>query len=371
MKISAAIKYENEPAFRVETLTLDDPRPDEVLVKIAGVGLCHTDLVFSSGALPYPFPAVFGHEGAGVVQKVGADVKGFAPGDHVLISFASCGHCSLCDEDLPPYCDTWNERNVIGSRLDGSTALHNDKGDVGSHFFGQSSMADYAITFERNLVKVDKDLPLHLLGPFGCGIQTGAGAVMKSLDLREGRSIVIFGGGPVGLAAVMAAKIRKAGNIVLVEPKASRRDLGTEFGATATFDPTEEGFDERLAEHLPRGAEYVLDCTGVPSAQEAAFACLAKYGTLGFIGVSPPDTKMPGDINAVMSRGQRLIGIIEGDADPAAFIPELIEHYRAGNLPFEKMTTVYPLSQVNQAIMDQHSGACVKAILVPETSEED
>ena len=367
MKVQAVVKYEGEQSFNYETLELDPPRADEVLVKIVGVGICHTDLVFATGLVPdYPFPAVFGHEGAGIVVAVGTDVKRCKPGDHVVISYASCGHCSACREHLP-YCISGEALNMAGHRLDGSTALHGAKGDVSSHFFGQSSFATHALTYERNVVKVDADLPLELLGPLGCGVQTGVGAVMNSLNVREGQSLVVFGGGPVGLSAIMAGAIRKAGKLILVEPKASNRALAKELGATDVIDPSDVNVEEALPPLLPEGADYILDTTGFEEVQASAFACLARHGTLGFIGVTMPEVKLPSDVATLLKQGQHLIGIIEGDADPASFIPEMITHYRAGRLPFDRMITRYPMSEINKAIYDQLEGRCIKPVLVPET----
>jgi len=209
------------------------------LVKIAGVGLCHTDIVFSGRTDGYPFPAVFGHEGSGVVLAVGEAVTKVAPGDAVAISFRSCGHCDRCDSHDPAYCRTMPMLNYTGAREDGSTSLSGPSGAVASNFFGQSSFASHALTYEENVVKVDDDLPLELLGPLGCGIQTGAGGVMRSLNAKKGSSILIMGGGPVGLAAVMGARIQACGTIILLEPQANRRDLAKEFGATHVIDPNE------------------------------------------------------------------------------------------------------------------------------------
>lgn len=366
MKVEAAVKYIGEDTFRHESVELDQPRADEILVKISGSGICHTDLIFASGFIPgYPFPAVLGHEGSGVVEAVGKDVKNFKLGDHVVISFRSCGHCRECKDHLAPYCESMEAYNFTGRRPDGSIAFHNAQGDVSSNFFGQSSFASHVLTYERNLVKVEKDLPLELLGPLGCGIQTGFGAVLQSLKMREGRSLVVFGGGPVGLSAIMGGAVRKASKLILVEPKSGNRELAKEFGATDVIDPTNTNVEDAIRALLPHGADYVVDTTGMENVQATACACLAKHGTFGFVGITMPSIKLPGTVSTLLSKGQKFIGIIEGDAEPGLFIPEMIAHYRAGRLPFDRMIKCYKLSEINQAINDQLEGRCIKPVLIP------
>ena len=184
---------------QIETVTVEAPRPDEVLVEMRGVGVCHTDMVMRDGHLPVPLPVVLGHEGSGVVKAVGSDVTELAVGDHVVLSFMSCSHCVSCDEHAPAYCHSWVPLNFFGARADGSTALTDAAGAaVHSHVFGQSSFATHAIAKERDTVVVPKEAPLERLGPLGCGIQTGAGAIMNSLAVGRGDAVAIFGGGAVG-----------------------------------------------------------------------------------------------------------------------------------------------------------------------------
>ena len=240
METQAAVVYPDDRTFKVETVDIDAPREDEILVKIAGVGLCHTDIVFASGAAGLQLPAVLGHEGSGVVDAVGSAVTKVQPGDRVAITFRSCGTCDRCLSGDAAYCRTMPMLNYIGSRMDGTKALHSGNSDLSSNFFGQSSFAAHALTYERNVVKVPDDLPLELMGPLGCGIQTGAGGVMRSLAAHKGSSILILGGGAVGLSAVMGAKIQGCAKIMILEPKAERRELAKELGATHAIDPAAE-----------------------------------------------------------------------------------------------------------------------------------
>jgi aryl-alcohol dehydrogenase len=366
--ITAAVKRAGADGFQIERLAIEAPREDEILVRIAGVGLCHTDLVFASGGAGYPLPAVFGHEGSGVVEQVGAKVTKVAPGDAVAITFRSCGACDRCASGDAAYCRTMPMLNYTGARSDGSSALRDGAGaSVASNFFGQSSFATCAITYERNVVKVDRDLPLELLGPLGCGIQTGAGGVMRSLAARPGSTILIIGGGSVGLAAVMGAKIQRCATVILLEPMASRRDLALQLGATHALDPRAIGdLAAAVREIVPVGVDYAFDTAGIPEVLTATMNCLGSKAVFGIVGIAPPGTPVPGDLMSLVTFGQSVRGIIEGDSDPDAFIPELIEHYRAGRLPFDRLVKTYPLSQINQAVADQHAGKCVKAVLVPD-----
>jgi len=367
MQTKAAVAYQDEAAFKIETVQMDDLRPDEIMVRVKGVGLCHTDLVFKSGAVEYPFPAVFGHEGSGVVEAVGSDVTKVAPGDHVMMTFRSCGACDRCDDGDAAYCRTMPELNYAGRRQDGSSVFSNEAGPVSSNFFGQSSFAAHAVTYERNVVKVAKHLPIELLGPLGCGIQTGAGAVMRSLNAKANSAILITGGGSVGLSAVMGAAIQGCSTIILVEPMANRRDLAMELGATHTIDPAAtDNLAEAVRQIAPLGVDNALDTTGVSEVLAASLASLGSKGTLGLVGVAAGGTPLPGEVNAVMSLGQSVKGIIEGDSDPDEFLPELLGHYEGGRLPFDKLVKTFKLSEINDAVADQHSGGCVKAILLPD-----
>jgi len=367
MKANAAVAYRNEEAFRFEKIDVEAPRDDEIIVRVAGVGLCHTDIVFKSMMADYPMPAVLGHEGSGIVEAVGKQVSKVAPGDSVLMTFRSCGCCDRCEAGHAAYCRTMPSLNYAGRRADGTSAYSREGVVVGSNFFGQSSFSELAVTYARNVVKIDNDLPLAIMGPLGCGVQTGAGAVMRSLSAKPGSSILISGGGPVGLSGVMGAAICRCATIILVEPRAVRRGLAEVFGATHVLDPARtDDLAAAVRAIVPQGVDYALDTSGVPGVQKAALASLGSMGVLGLVGISPPQTPVPGEVNAIMTFGLSIKGIIEGDSDPDSFLPELIAHFKAGRLPFDRMVKTYPLSQINQAVEEQHNGICVKAVLIPD-----
>ncbi len=364
MQIRAAVATAPGAPFEIRELEIDAPRDDEVLVRIVGVGVCHTDLVFKDSGAIAP-PAVFGHEGSGVVEAVGSAVTKVKPGDRVAITFRSCGTCARCDRGDAAYCQTMPLLNYAGMRPDGTKALRCESVPVASNFFGQSSFATHALTYERNLVIVPADLPLEIMGPLGCGVQTGAGGVMRALACEAGSSILITGGGPVGLSAVMGARLRGCATIILVEPHKARRDLAVEFGATHVVDPgAEPDLAAAVRRIAPMGVDYAFDTTGIPAVQSAVMGTLASKAVFGIVGVTPPGTPMPGDVNTVMTFGHTIKGIIEGDSDPDTFLPELMDLHRRGDLPFDRMVRTYPFDQINEAIAAQHAGECVKVVLL-------
>jgi aryl-alcohol dehydrogenase len=364
MNITAAVTRGPDRDFTIETVTLDDPRDDEILVRVVGVGLCHTDLAFKMSGSIAP-PAVLGHEGSGIVERIGASVTKVEPGDRVAMTFRSCGECAHCLKGQPAYCYTMPQLNYAGVRTDGSKSIRCDDEEIAGNFFGQSSFATHALTYERNVVKVPEDVPLELVGPLGCGVQTGAGGVMRSLACEAGSSILIVGGGAVGLSAVMGAAIQGCSTIIVLEPHESRRALALELGATHALDPKEStDLAAAVRAIVPIGVDYAFDTAGIPPVLQAVMACLAPHGVFGIVGIAPPGTPMPGDLMTAVTFGHTVKGIIEGDSDPDAFIPELIDHYRAGRLPFDRLIRTYPLAEINRAIADQHRGECVKVVLL-------
>jgi aryl-alcohol dehydrogenase len=365
MKITAAVAREPAGALSIETLELDAPRHDEVLVRIVATGLCHTDIAVRDQNIPTPLPLVLGHEGSGVIEAVGSHVTDLAPGDHVILGFAACRQCSPCLGGEPNYCAHFMSLNFGGARLDGSKALHDENGDVGSHFFGQSSFASHAVVQARNVIKVGKDAPLELLGPLGCGLMTGAGTVLNTLALQAGHSILVSAAGPVGMAGVMAAKSVGATTIIVSDPLESRRAMAIELGATHVIDPSKGAVDEQVRAIVPGGVDRVLDSSGIVTAIEAAVRALGSRGRLAMVGVPKSfDATVSVPILPMLSMGQSVHGVTEGDADPRDIIPQLIAMHAAGTFPFDRLIMTYPMADINRAIDDQHAGRCIKAVLL-------
>lgn len=366
MKATAAIIRNVGGPFLIEDVEVQSPIGAEVLVRVVGVGMCHTDLVARDG-FPVPMPIVLGHEGSGVVEAVGPDVKGLTVGDHVVLSFNSCAACATCDEHLPAYCHNFLAYNFAGVRLaDGSTSL--SKGDevIHGNFFGQSSFASFAIAHERNTVKVDKDLPLEILGPLGCGVQTGAGAAVLSVGIKPGQSLAIFGGGAVGLSALLGARAVGAGTVIVIEPNAERGKLALELGASHVINPKE--CDDVLAKvkELGGGAgvNHALDTTGIPDVIAIAVETMTANGLLGLIAVPPPEAMLPANMMSMLVRGVGVKYITEGDADPQTFIPQMLEWYKAGKFPFDRLIKTFPFAQINEAAHASETGQAIKPVLL-------
>ena len=219
----AAVVESGGAPFTLSQVELAEPQAGEVLVRMVAAGLCHTDLGVASGGLPFPWPGVLGHEGAGVVEEVGAGVTRVKPGDQVLLSFTSCGACRNCRDGHPAYCATWLPDNLIGGRrADGSATITRDGEPLGGHFFGQSSFARMAVVDERSLLKVSPDAPLELLAPLGCGVITGFGTVWNVLRPQPGSTLAVFGTGAVGLSALMAAAQLPLGAVVPIDSAPGR-----------------------------------------------------------------------------------------------------------------------------------------------------
>lgn len=365
IQIRAAVnRIAGEPPV-IEDVLIDDPREGEVRIAIRAVGVCHTDMVMRDGHVPVPRPMVLGHEGAGVVEQVGPGVTGLQPGDHAILSFDSCGHCVSCRDDAPAYCHNWFPMNFGGGRADGSTALQTRDGTpIHSHVFGQSSFATHAIVHERNAVKVDKALPLELLGPLGCGIQTGAGSVLNVLKPRPGSSLAVIGTGAVGISAIMAARIAGASTIVALDLNADRVQLARQLGATHGFKADDAGMaDHAAAAGCPAGFDYILDTTGSPAVCNAAIPALAPRGELALVGAYPPGVPVEADASFMMSGGRVVRGIVEGGADPQTFIPELIAHYQAGRFPFDRLVRYFDFADIAAAIEAGESGKVIKPIV--------
>lgn len=360
----AAIMPAANSAFELGAITVDEPKAGEVLVDIKAVGICHSDLVMVSGAFGTAFPAVFGHEGAGIVAAVGEGVTKVAVGDKVLLTFNSCGQCTHCQANDPSYCEQFTALNLACVRADGSSRLHRHGQQLADNFFGQSSFATKAIASERNIIKLDADAELAAVAPLGCGIQTGAGAVLRSLEAKAGQSLVVIGGGSVGLSAVLGGKIAGCAPIILIEPQESRRAIGSEIGVDHAIDPDAGDLIEAVRAILPGGADLIVDTSGNDGAMKAALGMIANKGRLGLVGLPGAfDAALPVPVVQWLTQGGTLRGIVEGDSDPDRFLPELLEHHRAGRLPFDKFVTTYPFDQINRAIEDAHSGKAIKVVL--------
>ncbi|RZK37026.1 MAG: NAD(P)-dependent alcohol dehydrogenase [Pedobacter sp.] len=364
MEITAAVVREKGSNFELTKVTLDKPGAEEVLVKIVATGICHTDMVARDFIMGAPnFPVILGHEGSGIIEEVGSDVHHLNVGDHVVLTYGFCGECEICRTGHPAYCYEFFGRNFSGANIEGHHHHHDMDGtDINDNFFSQSSFATYSIAHKNNVIAVPKDAPLEILGPLGCGIQTGAGAIINTLNVKAGSSVVISGTGAVGLAAVMAAKALSATTIIAVDINEERLTFSKELGATHTINSLNENVPERIREILPNGVQYGVDTTGRNEVINNTLASLAPVGELAIIGVATKPLQL--ETNIFLTKGYKIKFVNQGDSVSAEFIPKLIKMYQHGQFPFDKLIKQYSFEQINEAVEDSERGRTIKAVLL-------
>jgi aryl-alcohol dehydrogenase len=350
VKIRAAVTREGAPHPAVETVELEEPRDGEILVRIVASGICHTDVKVHQR--PGPKPIVLGHEGAGVVERVGAGVTSLAEGDHVVLSVNFCGQCPSCRRNEHSYCYEVLPRNFGGLRPDGTSPLSKDGTLVHARFFGQSSFSTYSLADARAAIKVPNDIPIEMLGPLGCGVQTGAGAVINSLRVKTGDTLAIFG---------TAARLVGAARIIAVDIVPSRLQLAKELGATDIVDASSEDPVARIRELTRYGVDYAFNTVNVGNVFTQALGSLAPRGTLGFVA-APREPWAP-EMFHILAGGRSVRGILGGDSTPSLFIPMLLDYFRQGRFPFDRLIRYYPFEQIGQAFRDCEQGTAIKPVL--------
>jgi aryl-alcohol dehydrogenase len=362
MRITAAVAWQPGQPFTVETVDIEEPRADEVLVRVIASGLSHTDLLAREQILPVLLPAVLGREAAGVVERVGAAVTKLVPGDHVVLTFRTGEVQPSTTNGAPFYGEDVFALNFSGLRPDGSSPLRRGGERVAGAFFGQSSFATYALATEANAVKVSKDVGFPVLATFGGDVQAGAGAVINTLHPRPACSIAVFGVGAVGLGAIMAARLAGCHPIVAVDVKASRLELAEALGATYSFDP--DGIEpvEAIRRATAGGAEFSIETTGDRRAFSQALACLSLRGVCALAATPTPELEVA--LNVAQLAGRSLRSCIFGDGVPQVLVPRLIELHKQGRFPVDQILREYPLAHVNEAAGDVSSGIAVKPILM-------
>lgn len=364
MQIKAALVRERSAPFVIETLELTEPRPDELIVRVMASGMCQTDLHGRDGYFPVTsYPAVFGHEGAGVVHAIGSAVRDFAPGDHVIMSYPWCGECSHCRRQRLNYC--LNARNLKnkGTRADGSTLLAKSGAPVYSAFFQQSSFGTFAITQARYAVKVRRDAPLEHIAPLACSGQTGAGAVLNVLKPEKGESFAVFGTGAVGLSALIAAKIAGCDPIVAVDVHDHRLALARELGATHTINARNSAdVPAAIRTAAPGGVHHVVETSAVPKALREAIESLMPAGTCVLLGSARSGIEASFEM-PFLQQGRVVRGVVQGDSIPKEFLPKLVDLVMAGKFPIEKMIKFYELADINLAAEESSAGITIKPVL--------
>ena len=359
----AAVVREARGPFTFEEVELDAARADEVLVRIVASGICHTDVAVRNHDIDLPLPMVLGHEGSGVVEAVGSAVRHLQPGDHVVLSGDSCCSCGHCHQGQPAYCDEFVARNLSGWRVDGSSPMHRLGQPLRGRFVGQSSFATRSLVPARSAVKIDRDLPLELMGPLGCGLTTGFGTVTNALRPPAGSAVAVFGVGTVGLAAIMGAVASGCAQVIAVDVRRARLDMAVSLGATLAIDASAQDPVAAILAITRAGADFAVECSGVPLAVRQAVDCLARPGWCAQVGATPGGIEIPFSMDHIgMGRGIR--GVVMGDAVAQTFVPYLASLHRAGRLPFERFVKFYDFADIERAIHESSvTGEVIKPIL--------
>ncbi|KUM59442.1 hypothetical protein ACN42_g7705 [Penicillium freii] len=364
--------------FVLQDVVLDEVRANEVLVEMKYTGLCHTDIVVQQGTIPVgDYPAVLGHEGAGIVRRVGSGVKdkSLQEGDLVFLSFSSCHEesCRPCSKGRNGFCGQMTPINFAGARglsaAESPISFPGGKGPIRGQFFGQSSMSKLAVVDERSVVKSPSASGLTVedmavLAPLGCGYLTGAGTVFNVLQPTPTSRFAVLGMGAVGVAAMLAARSQGVETVIAVDIVDEKLEVAKSLGASHTLNTKSvSDLAQGLLDIFPDGVDCILDTTGVVPLLEAAVKALGHEGTLAIVGVARAGSSLNIDPLELMMACKRVVGVIEGCANPAVIVPQLIDLYKQGKFPVDRLAKIYAPGDFEQAMADLHSGRVIKPVI--------
>ncbi len=361
MTAKAAVVYEVGGPYSIEQVELDDLRPNEVYVRVEAVGVCHTD---ANMQVMVPMPAVLGHEGAGIVEEVGSAVDSVKAGDRVIVSWPACGVCPSCVTGRRYICDNTFPLLFSGRRLDGSQTIKLNGEWISGAWFQQSTFATHAIAPAESLVVVeDDDVPAEILAALPCGAMTGAGAVISAMQVGPADELIVFGAGGVGLSAVMAAHMAGAYPIIVVDVNAGRLELALKLGATHALNAATEDVPARVRDICPDGVRFAFETSGVPSSWEATAVTLRSGGTFGVCAAAQRET-LGGSPHTLLTKGARIQFIMGGAVIPRIFLPKMIQWYKQGRFPVDKLVKTFSFADINGAFAAAHHGEAVKPVLL-------
>ena len=369
MKTKAAVVHEVGKPIEIEELDLDGPRDGEVLIRYTYAGLCHSDVHIQHGDLPARLPMVLGHEGAGVIEEVGAGVTRVAAGDNVVCSFIpNCGICRYCATGRQSICDmgaTILEGNLPGPRF----PMTGPRGDYGAMCM-LGTFSQYGVIHQNSVVKVDDDLPLDKAVLVGCGVPTGWGSAVNTANVRPGDTVAVFGVGGIGINAVQGARYAGAKNVVAIDPLENKREKAMELGATHAFATAEEAQAAIVDMTRGQGADSAILTVGLMDAEvvSAGFNTIGKGGTVVLTGLNKielPTIQLSGSILTLFRKSVK--GSLFGDCNPTTDIPKILGLYQAGDLKLDEIITrTYTLDQVNEGYDDLLAGKNVRGVIVHE-----
>ncbi len=363
--MGAATPYAQSRPLEIADVELDPPGPGEVLIRMRAAGLCHSDLSVIDGNRPRPLPMVLGHEGAGVVEELGAGVRDLTVGDHVVTAFVpSCGSCAPCAGGRPALCEPGFVSNSAGTLISGARRLHR-AGSALQHHLGVSAFADYATVSRQSLVRVDKSLSFAQAAVFGCAVITGTGAVINTAALPLERSVAVIGLGGVGLAALLGARYRRATTIVAVDLSAAKLALARELGATHTFNAADANVGDAIREATKGGVEYALEMAGAVKALELAYRITRRGGVTVTSGLAHPSAQFSVQQVSLVAEERTVKGSYLGSCVPARDIPRYIEWFQAGELPVDRLLSgTLALEDINSGFDRLASGEALRQTVV-------
>ncbi len=365
MKTRAAVMYEHDQPVVVEELELDEPKASEVLVRTAASGVCHSDLSVVTGAIYYNAAVALGHEGAGIIERVGDDVTEFRPGDHVILSFVTyCGSCRMCQMEKVCLCERYDVPR--GFQLDGTYRLRNSSGDGILQMARVATMSEYMVVPQQNLVKIDEHYGLEKAALVGCGVTTGVGAVLNTAKVEPGSSVAVIGTGGVGLNAIQGAVLAQAERIIAVDIAERKLNFAKNFGATdvvnaSTCDPVEAV--RELTAGL--GVDYAFEVIGNPKTILQAYNMVRAAGTAVIVGMAHHASDVSIPAQHLVSTERRLIGSFYGSCQPKVDMPKLLNLYTEGKLKLDELITRhYRLEQINEAFADMEAGENARGVIL-------
>lgn len=361
----AVVMHDVEHGAHVEDVEVLDPRPGEVVVRVAASGVCGSDMhVLHGRSVVATFPMVLGHEGAGVVEEIGEGVTDVAVGDHVVLAlYGPCGTCANCRSGRIVHCDGAERMsNIFGRRADGSTPLRQG-GDTVYPMVGVGSLAEYSVVRSSQVVKIPDDVPLDVIALAGCGVTTGVGAVLNTAQVAAGDRVVVVGCGGVGLNVIQTAKLAGAATIVAVDTNPTKLDMASDFGATHCVDASKVSLREGLTAIAPGGVDVAFEVVGSPDIVAELFTLTRPGGTTVMVGSPPTGTTIPIDGRALFSE-RRLLGTTGGSNVPGRDIPRIVSLYRAGRLDLDRLITQrLPLERVQEAFDAADAGTVARSVI--------
>lgn len=373
MKTRAAVLYQcgasqpyaDSAPLVVTELTLAGPGAGEVLVEIAGAGLCHSDLSVLDGSRPRKMPMVMGHEASGIVREIGAQVREFAVGDHVVFSFVPvCGRCSFCVSGRGALCQPGAEANIAGTLLSGARYFSDSSSQSCHHHLGVSGFSQFTVAAQESLVKIDASLPLATAALFGCAVMTGVGAVVNTARVPAGSSVAVFGMGGVGLSAIMGAKVAGASEIIAVDLFPDKLNLARELGATHIVNAAEDDPINAIKDLTAGGVDYAFESAGNEQALIQAYQATRRGGTTITVGLPAPDRMFSIPAVSLTLEERTIKGSYMGSSVPRRDIPRYIGMYQAGLLPVEKLHThTLRLEDINAGFDRLAQGQAVRQII--------